>query len=169
MGFQQVVQPSGRRAFLKSDLQVSAQPVDKLQDHAGFGFDDRFHHYLAGRIPDSNRNAFLVNVHTDIFSTDHKGRPPLERLSEALKPYSTRGALLNCVECLARAGELEKAQLLFEKLLGYANHVGLYSEELGANGCHLGNFPQAFTHLALISAATYLDRALSGTNTEEWC
>jgi len=73
------------------------------------------------------------------------------------------------VECLARAGALEKAQLLFEKLLGYANHVGLYSEELGANGRHLGNFPQAFTHLALISAATYLDRALSGTNNDEWC
>ena len=73
------------------------------------------------------------------------------------------------VECLSRAGELEQAQLLFEKLLGYANHVGLYSEELGANGRHLGNFPQAFTHLALISAATYLDRALSGTNNEEWC
>lgn len=66
------------------------------------------------------------------------------------------------VECLARAGDLEKAQLLFEKLLGYANHLGLYSEELGANGQHLGNFPQALTHLALISAATYLDRALSG-------
>jgi GH15 family glucan-1,4-alpha-glucosidase len=72
------------------------------------------------------------------------------------------------VECLARAGELEKAQLLFEKLLGYANHLGLYSEELGANGRHLGNFPQAFTHLALISAASYLDRALSGTNDATW-
>jgi GH15 family glucan-1,4-alpha-glucosidase len=72
------------------------------------------------------------------------------------------------VECLARAGELEKAQLLFEKLLGYANHLGLYSEELGADGRHLGNFPQAFTHLALISAATYLDRALSGTNDATW-
>jgi GH15 family glucan-1,4-alpha-glucosidase len=72
------------------------------------------------------------------------------------------------VECLARAGELEKAQLLFEKLLGYANHLGLYSEELGANGRHLGNFPQAFTHLALISAAIYLDRALSGTNDATW-
>ncbi|HKS74579.1 MAG TPA: glycoside hydrolase family 15 protein [Terriglobales bacterium] len=72
------------------------------------------------------------------------------------------------VECLARAGHLEKAQLLFEKLLGYANHLGLYSEELGANGQHLGNFPQAFTHLALISAATYLDRALSGTGVTEW-
>jgi GH15 family glucan-1,4-alpha-glucosidase len=72
------------------------------------------------------------------------------------------------VECLARAGELEKAQLLFEKLLGYANHLGLYSEELGANGQHLGNFPQALTHLALISAATYLDRALSGTMATVW-
>jgi GH15 family glucan-1,4-alpha-glucosidase len=72
------------------------------------------------------------------------------------------------VECLARAGELERAQLLFEKLLGYANHLGLYSEELGSNGQHLGNFPQAFTHLALISAATYLDRALSGTGEATW-
>jgi GH15 family glucan-1,4-alpha-glucosidase len=72
------------------------------------------------------------------------------------------------IECLARAGELEKAQLLFEKLLSYANHLGLYSEELGADGRHLGNFPQAFTHLALISAASYLDRALSGTNDATW-
>ena len=72
------------------------------------------------------------------------------------------------VECLARAGDLEKAQLLFEKLLGYANHLGLYSEELGSNGRHLGNFPQAFTHLALISAATCLDRALSGTRDAQW-
>ncbi|MFZ0734250.1 MAG: glycoside hydrolase family 15 protein [Candidatus Sulfotelmatobacter sp.] len=72
------------------------------------------------------------------------------------------------VECLARAGELEKAQLLFEKLLSYANHLGLYSEELAENGQHLGNFPQALTHLALISAATYLDRALSGPSSEVW-
>jgi len=72
------------------------------------------------------------------------------------------------IECLARAGELQKAQLLFEKLLGYANHLGLYSEQLGSDGRHLGNFPQAFTHLALISAATYLDRALSGTDDAVW-
>jgi len=72
------------------------------------------------------------------------------------------------IESLARAGELEKAQLLFEKMLGYANHVGLYSEQLGANGRHLGNFPQALTHLALISAATYLDRVLSGTDETVW-
>ncbi len=72
------------------------------------------------------------------------------------------------VECLARAGELEKAQLLFEKLLGYANHLGLYSEEIGPSGQHLGNFPQAFTHLALISTATYLDRVLSGKDDSTW-
>jgi len=66
------------------------------------------------------------------------------------------------VECLARAGQLTRARLAFEKMLGFANHVGLYAEELGPEGEHLGNFPQAFTHLGLISAAYYLDRALSG-------
>jgi len=71
------------------------------------------------------------------------------------------------VECLARAGELEKAQLLFEKLLGYANHVGLYSEELGSNGQHLGNLPQAFTHLALISAASISYNQGSWTGREQ--
>src|SRR6202007_3283051 len=45
------------------------------------------------------------------------------------------------VECLARAGELEKAQLKFEKLLGFGNHLGPFSEELGGNGRPLGNFP----------------------------
>ncbi len=66
------------------------------------------------------------------------------------------------VECLSRAGDLEKARFFFEKAIGYANHLGLYSEELGPTGEHLGNFPQAFTHLALISAAYNLDRTLSG-------
>jgi GH15 family glucan-1,4-alpha-glucosidase len=64
------------------------------------------------------------------------------------------------VECLTRAGRLDEARLVFEKMLGYANHVGLYSEEIGASGAALGNFPQAFTHLGLISAAYDLDRAL---------
>jgi GH15 family glucan-1,4-alpha-glucosidase len=65
------------------------------------------------------------------------------------------------VECLSRMGDLQKARLFFEKMLGYANHVGLYGEELGPRAQHLGNFPQAFTHLALISAAYDLDRRLS--------
>jgi GH15 family glucan-1,4-alpha-glucosidase len=68
------------------------------------------------------------------------------------------------VECLARAGDLKQARFIFEKALGYANHLGLYAEELGLHGEHLGNFPQAFTHLALISAAFNLDRRLSAAN-----
>jgi GH15 family glucan-1,4-alpha-glucosidase len=64
------------------------------------------------------------------------------------------------VEALARAGRLDQARLAFEKMLTYANHLGLYSEEIGPTGDQLGNFPQAFTHLALISAAYNLDRQL---------
>jgi GH15 family glucan-1,4-alpha-glucosidase len=64
------------------------------------------------------------------------------------------------VEALTRAGRLDEARLAFEKMLTYANHLGLYSEEIGPTGEQLGNFPQAFTHLALISAAFNLDRAL---------
>jgi GH15 family glucan-1,4-alpha-glucosidase len=64
------------------------------------------------------------------------------------------------VEALTRAGRIDEARLMFEKMLGYANHVGLYAEEIGPSGESLGNFPQAFTHLALISAAYNLNRAL---------
>jgi GH15 family glucan-1,4-alpha-glucosidase len=64
-------------------------------------------------------------------------------------------------ECLSRSGDLEKARFVFEKMLGYANHLGLYAEELGARAEHLGNFPQAFTHLGLISAAYDLNRRLT--------
>lgn len=76
------------------------------------------------------------------------------------------------VEALARAGrvdraKLEEARFLFERMLGYANHVGLYSEEIGTGGEALGNFPQAFTHLALISAAFNLDRTLNTRPTRE--
>lgn len=77
----------------------------------------------------------------------------------------TEGTFSMCsfwyVECLSRLGDLPKARFVFEKMLGYANHLGLYGEELGPQAEHLGNFPQAFTHLALISAAYDLDRRLS--------
>lgn len=72
------------------------------------------------------------------------------------------------VECLSRSGQLDKARLFFEKMLGYANHVGLYAEQLGFQGEHLGNFPQAFTHLGLISAALNLNDQLNNErNTRE--
>ena len=66
------------------------------------------------------------------------------------------------VDALARAGRLEDARLAFEKMLTYANHLGLYAEQIGRTGEQLGNFPQALTHLALMSAAVNLDRQLQG-------
>ena len=87
------------------------------------------------------------------------GDKPLDGLS------GTEGTFSACsfwyVECLSRMGDLDQARFYFEKALGYANHLGLYSEEIGPRGQHTGNFPQAFTHLALISAAYDLDRRLS--------
>ncbi|MGY1622947.1 glycoside hydrolase family 15 protein [Geodermatophilus sp. SYSU D00965] len=66
------------------------------------------------------------------------------------------------VDALTRAGRLDDARTAFEKMLTYGNHVGLYSEEIALTGEQIGNFPQAFTHLALIDAATTLDAALDG-------
>ena len=64
------------------------------------------------------------------------------------------------VDALARGGRLDESQLVFEKMLTYANHLGLYAEEIGLTGEQLGNFPQAFSHLALINAAVNLDYQL---------
>ncbi len=70
------------------------------------------------------------------------------------------------VEALTRAGRLEEARQNLEQMLTYANHLGLYSEEVGPVGEALGNFPQAFTHLALIRACHALDQALGGASLE---
>ena len=60
------------------------------------------------------------------------------------------------IECLAKSGQINKAVLYFEKMLGYSNHLGLFSEQISLKGEQLGNFPQAFTHLGLISSAHQL-------------
>jgi GH15 family glucan-1,4-alpha-glucosidase len=83
-----------------------------------------------------------------------------------LSRFGAEGCFNMCtfwlVEAYTRAGRLAEARLVFEKMLGYGSHLGLFSEETGPNGEALGNFPQAFTHLGLISAAFNLDRALGG-------
>jgi pentatricopeptide repeat protein len=73
----------------------------------------------------------------------------------------------NYVDALARTGQLDKARLVFEKMLTYGNHLGLYAEEIGVTGEQLGNFPQAFTHLALIDAGITLDHALDSAGRTE--
>jgi GH15 family glucan-1,4-alpha-glucosidase len=79
-------------------------------------------------------------------------------------PSADTGSFSLCsfwlVECLTRAGRLEEARLALEKMFSYANHVGLYAEKVGSSGEALGNFPHAFAHLSLITAAVRLDRAL---------
>ena len=82
--------------------------------------------------------------------------------------YRTEGTFCMCsywyIECLARCGDIERARFFFEKMHTYANHVGLYAEELDATGQYLGNFPQAFTHLGLVSAARFLNDALTAAD-----
>ena len=89
------------------------------------------------------------------------------RYDPAASPDGLRGSegtfslcTFDYVDSLARAGQLEKARNTFEKMLTYANHLGLYSEEIALTGEQIGNFPQAFTHLALIDAAITLNREL---------
>jgi GH15 family glucan-1,4-alpha-glucosidase len=78
----------------------------------------------------------------------------------------TEGAFTPCsfwyIEALTLSGQIDHARVLFEKMLGYSNHLGLYAEELGLSGEHLGNFPQALTHIALIQSALTLNDALEG-------
>ncbi|HSP38145.1 MAG TPA: glycoside hydrolase family 15 protein [Frankiaceae bacterium] len=89
------------------------------------------------------------------------------RYDPAASPDGLRGSegtfslcTFSYVDALAHAGKIDEARLIFEKMLTYANHVGLYSEEIALTGEQIGNFPQAFTHLALIDAAITLDAHL---------
>ncbi|WP_341207202.1 glycoside hydrolase family 15 protein [uncultured Sphingomonas sp.] len=82
------------------------------------------------------------------------------------------GAFTTCTfwyaECLARAGRLDEAQMILAKGMAYANSLGLFSEEVDRRGLALGNFPQALTHLAFISAAYFIDRRLDPSYRPNW-
>lgn len=103
--------------------------------------------------------ATLAAIETQLIDDGLVFRTPAGRRGE-------EGAFAACsfwyVECLARADRLSEAQAALEATLGFANHLGLFAEEFDIQGHQLGNFPQALTHLALISAVHYLDRRLSG-------
>ncbi len=106
----------------------------------------------------STLDAITEHLVTDslVFRYDFQGSP--DGLDEAEGTFSICSFWY--VEALTRAGRLEDARLVLEKMFTYANHLGLYAEQIGLTGDQLGNFPQAFTHLSLISAAMNLDRAL---------
>ncbi|MBP2706202.1 glycoside hydrolase family 15 protein [Microbispora sp. RL4-1S] len=137
-----------------------------------------FSQYLDGDVLDAS--VLMMPLSRFVSPADPKWLSTLDALSRELVSdslvyrYDTRlspdgldgeeGTFSICsfwyVEALARAGRIDEARLAFEKMLTYANHLGLYAEEIGHTGEQLGNFPQAFTHLSLISAAFYLDRIL---------
>jgi len=105
----------------------------------------------------------LARVREDLVSDSLVSRYRVGEAAQDGLP-GTEGSFTICsfwlVEAMARAGMVEEAQLVFEKMLSYANHLGLFSEEIGESGELLGNFPQALTHLGLISAAHNLDGIL---------
>lgn len=110
----------------------------------------------------STMQVIEATLSTDvlIYRYDNKG--------EADGLHGEEGTFNMCsfwfIEALAKNKEVDKALEYFEKMVGYSNHLGLFSEQIGKRGEHLGNFPQAFTHLALISAALELDKQLNRLN-----
>ena len=127
--------------------------------------------YLGGGIPP----RMISFLRKPAFRERFTGKGRMTRLLERVPVWvivNTRAPLLGAA-CFGlqsvrqrsghRSGDVDQARFVFEKVLGYANHLGLYSEELGPCGEHLGNFPQAFTHLGLISAAYTLDRMLTAS------
>jgi GH15 family glucan-1,4-alpha-glucosidase len=171
-----------RQRGLPSDLVKWARARDAIYDQImtrGWNEERRafVQHYDSDVLDASNLLMPLVKF---IAPTDPRWLSTLDAMSEELVEDSLvfrynakaspdglagdEGTFSICsfwyVEALARAGRVDEARLAFEKMLTYANHLGLYSEEIGPTGEQLGNFPQAFTHLSLISAAFNLDRQL---------
>ena len=118
--------------------------------------------FLSPRDPRMLKTIDRIQERLALDSLVHRYDIPAEGALDGLP--GREGAFSICsfwlVEALTRAGRVEEARLMFEKMLGYANHVGLYAEEISHTGEALGNFPQAFTHLGVISAAFNLDRVL---------
>ncbi|MBJ7454887.1 MAG: glycoside hydrolase family 15 protein [Thermoleophilia bacterium] len=110
--------------------------------------------------------ATLAAIERDLVSDSLVYRYDPQKASDDGLGGTEEGSFSLCsfwlVECLTRAGRTEDARLVFEKMLTYANDLGLFAEEVGDTGEALGNFPQAFTHLGLISAAWDLNKALDG-------
>src|SRR5215471_7221838 len=114
--------------------------------------------------PDPRMTATIDRIQRELTHMPHVYRYDIDKgANDGLEGHE--GTFNICsfwlVEALARAGRLEQARLSLEHMLTYANHVGLYAEEIASTGEALGNFPQAFTHLALIRACLSVDEAMN--------
>lgn len=108
----------------------------------------------------STLKAIEQDLISDSFVNRHLGAKKEEKNEASEREGTFSMCSFWYVECLSRSGDLQKARLYFEKMLGHANHLGLYSKELGANCEHLGIFPPALTHVALFNADYDLNRRL---------
>jgi len=157
---------------------------DKIYEsiHTEFWNDDLMSFVLSSGSTDLDASILLMPQLDFISPADPRWMSTLEAIRQRLVQdasvmrYDTatgvdglaggEGAFTPCsfwyIQALCLSGEIDHARVLFEKMLGYANHLGLYAEELGLSGEHLGNFPQALTHIALIQSALTLNDALEG-------
>jgi GH15 family glucan-1,4-alpha-glucosidase len=176
-----------RKRSLPAPLVAWAETRDAIVDDIWNNFRHPEHGYFVQERGGTELDAALLMMPLVRFvsSTDPVWLKTLDAIGEQLRDdglvYRYRdadgleggeGAFTTCtfwyVECLARAGRLEEARMMLAQGVGYANSLGLFSEELDARGLPLGNFPQGLTHLAFISAAYFLDRCLDPAFRPSW-
>jgi GH15 family glucan-1,4-alpha-glucosidase len=176
-----------RKRSLPAPLVAWAESRDAIVDDIWNNFRHPEHGYFVQERGGTELDAALLMMPLVRFvsSTDPVWLKTLDAIGEQLRDdglvYRYRdadgleggeGAFTTCtfwyVECLARAGRLEEARMMLAQGVGYANTLGLFSEELDARGLPLGNFPQGLTHLAFISAAYFLDRCLDPAHRPSW-
>ncbi|MBA2681949.1 MAG: glycoside hydrolase family 15 protein [Ktedonobacteraceae bacterium] len=176
-----VARQRGLPAPIQEWTETSAQIYKQIMEKGWNEEKQSFVQYYGSDTVDASSLLMLINKFTS--STDPRMLATLESIKKELTRdslvyrYNTQhaaddglggseeGTFTACsfwlAESLARAGQLDEARLMLEKTLSYSNHVGLFAEEIGSTGEALGNFPQAFTHLALITACYNVDEALN--------
>lgn len=159
--------PAGEGRWVKERDTIYEEVMEKGWDPQQKSFVE----FYGADTPDAS--LLLMPLVKFVGPTDPRWISTLERIEEQLardnlvylyRPEEEDSFSVTCsfwfIECLTWAGRLEEARMHLEKLLSYANHLGLYGDKIGLSGESLGNFPKTFSHMAMISAAVHLDRAL---------
>jgi GH15 family glucan-1,4-alpha-glucosidase len=178
-----VASRNGLPAPTQAWMHIRAQIYEQIMEKGWSARQQSFVQYYGSEAIDAS--ALLMVLTTFVAPTDPRILSTIDRIQKELASNSLvhrynperaaddgleglEGAFSPCsfwlAESLARAGRAEEARLMLEKLLNSSNHVGLYAEEIGPKGEALGNFPQAFTHLSLITACSTIDEALNAAH-----